>query len=108
MTHIVVANQKNIINLSPESLTEEVLQNVAMIISTPQYTVPLDRGFGLPRRFIDKPLPVARAILVSEVLDAIEKYEPRAVVRNISFVQDEQNIKDGKLIPQVEVIIDGE
>ena len=109
MGYIVTAYETKEINLAPGSVIEEVLQNIGMIISTPQYTVPLDRGFGLPQRFIDKPLPVAKAILVSEVLDAIEKYEPRAEVENITFVQEEQEAKAGKLIPRVEVnIIDGE
>jgi phage baseplate assembly protein W len=109
MAHIVTANDNKKINLAPETVVEEVLQNVAMIISTPQFTVPLDRGFGLPQRFLDKPLPVAKAILVAEVLDAIEEYEPRAEIENITFVEEEQEAKAGKLIPRVEVnIIDGE
>lgn len=105
MAYIVTAYENKKINLAPETVIEEVLQNVSMIISTPQFTVPLDRGFGLPQRFIDKPLPVAQTILVSEVLDAIEKYEPRAEVENITFVQNEEGAQAGKLIPRVEVNI---
>lgn len=105
MAHIVTAYEKRKINLAPETLVEEVMQNVAMIISTPQFTVPLDRGFGLPQRFIDKPIAIAKTIIVSEILDAVEKYEPRVEVKNITFVQNEQDIIAGKLIPQVEVII---
>lgn len=105
MAYIVTANENNKINLAPGTVVEEVLQNVSMVISTPQFTVPLDRGFGLPQRFIDKPLPVAQAILVSEILDAMEKYEPRAEVVNVSFVQDQQDAQAGKLIPRVEVNI---
>lgn len=108
MAYIVTAYENKKINLAPETVVEEILQNIAMIISTPQFTVPLDRGFGLPQRFIDKPYPVAQAILVSEVLDAIEQYEPRAEVENISFTQSEEEAQAGKLIPRVEVnIIDG-
>lgn len=102
---VVTAYEKKDINLAPESVTEEVLQNIAMIISTPQYTVPLDRGFGLPQRFIDKPLPVAKALLIAEVLEAVEKYEPRAKVENVSFAESKQEAMAGKLIPQVEVSI---
>lgn len=109
MAYIVTAYEHKKINLAPKTVIEEVLQNVAMIISTPQFTVPLDRGFGLQQRFLDKPLAVAQAILVSEVLDAIEKYEPRVEIKNITFKQNEQDAKVGKLIPRVEVdIIDGQ
>lgn len=104
MAYTVTANALENINLAPETVVEEVLQNVAMIISTPQFSVPIDRGFGLPQRFIDKPLPVAEAIVIAEVLDAIEAYEPRAEVEKVSF---EQNHTAGKLVPRVEVNIIG-
>lgn len=105
MAFIVKAYQPGKINLAPESTEEEVLQNVAMIISTVQFSVPLDRGFGLAGRFIDKPIQAAQAILVSEVLDAVEKYEPRADIVSVTFEQGET---PGNLIPIVEVnIIDG-
>lgn len=47
------------INLAPETREEEVLQNLSISLSTPKFTVPLDRGFGLSQRIVDKPLPVA-------------------------------------------------
>lgn len=106
MGYIVTAYAAKKINLAPETLVEEVLQNVAMIISTPQYSVPLDRGFGLSTRFVDMPMPTAQALIVSEVFDAIEKYEPRAEVLEVSFEQDEKT--PGKLIPRVEVKINGD
>jgi phage baseplate assembly protein W len=90
------------INLAPGSLAEEVTQNLTMILSTLKNTVPLDRDFGLSARFLDKSTPVAEAVLVSEILDAIETYEPRAEVLGISF---ERNDGTGKLIPRLEVEI---
>ena len=106
MGYIVKAYAAKKINLAPETTVEEVLQNVATIISTPKYTVPLDRGFGLSQRFVDMPMPTAQAILVSEVFDAIEKYEPRAEVVEVTFEQDDAT--PGKLIPRVEVNIIGD
>lgn len=105
MAHVVKAFALKKINIAPKSTVEEVLQNVAMIISTAKFSVPLDRDFGLAQRFIDKPIQVAQPILVSEVLDAIEKYEPRAEVESVDFVLGD---RPGALIPIVEVnIIDG-
>ena len=106
MAYVVKAFSLKKINLAPESTVEEVLQNIAMILSTPKFSVPLDRGFGLAQRFIDKPIQTAQPLLISEVLDSIEEYEPRAEVENVSFVLGE---RPGALIPIVEVnIIDGE
>ena len=93
-------------DISPETLEEEVLQNVAIIVSTPKFSVPLDRGLGLAQRFIDKPIQVAQSILISEVLDAVEEYEPRAEVTNVTFEAGET---PGLLVPVLEVnIVDNE
>lgn len=105
MAYIVKAYQPGSISLAPESTEEEVLQNVAMIISTPKFSVPLDRAFGMAQRFVDKSIQAAQAILISEVLDAVEQYEPRAEVLSVTFEQGE---KPGALIPVVEVNINGD
>lgn len=102
MAYIVKAYAPGKINLAPESTVEEVLQNVAMIISTPRFSVPLDRGLGLAQRFLDKPIQVAQTILVSEVLEAVERDEPRAKIENVTF---ELGDTPGALIPVVEVSI---
>lgn len=102
MTYTVKVNTGVKIKIAPESLIEEVLQNVAMILSTTKNTAPLARDVGLPARFVDKPIPVAEAILIAEVLDAIEKHEPRAEVEGVSFERDEST---GKVIPRLEVAI---
>lgn len=85
MAYIVKAFTPANSTLRRETLEEEVLQNVAIIVSTPKFSVPLDRGLGLAQRFIDKPIQVAQSILISEVLDAVEEYEPRAEVTNVTF-----------------------
>ncbi len=106
MAYIVKAFTPGKLNLAPETLEEEVLQNVAIIVSTPKFSVPLDRGLGLAQRFIDKPIQVAQSILISEVLDAVEEYEPRAEVTNVTFEAGEM---PGLLVPVLEVnIVDNE
>jgi len=105
MAYTITADGRAVINLAPESVTEEVLQNITMILLTLKNTAPLDRNFGLSARFLDKPTPAAEAILVAEIFDAIEEYEPRAEIVNISFERDEGN---GKVIPRLEVVIHDE
>lgn len=101
---MVTADGNAKINLFPASLIEEILQNVTMILSTIKATAPLYRDFGLSARFLDKPTPAAETILISELFDAIEKYEPRAEIINVSFERDERT---GKVIPSLEVEIHG-
>ena len=106
MAYIAKAESPYKINLAPETTQEEILQNVAVILSTPKFSVPLDRGLGMAQRFLDKPIQAAQSIMVSEVLEAIEQYEPRVQVDNVTF---ELGKRHGALIPIVEVsIIDDE
>ena len=106
MAYIVKAESPYKINLAPETTQEEILQNVAVILSTPKFSVPLDRGLGMAQRFLDKPIQAAQSIMVSEVLEAIEQYEPRVQVDNVTF---ELGKCPGALIPIAEVsIIDDE
>ena len=64
-----------------------------------------NRDFGLSSRFLDMPTPAAEAVLVSELYDAIEEYEPRAEIVNITFEKDELT---GKVSPRLEVEIKNE
>lgn len=105
MSYVVKAYEPGKINLAPKTIEEEILQNVAMIISTPKFSVPLDRDFGISQRFVDMPIQTARAVLISEVLDAVERSEPRVKVKSVTF---ELGNIPGKLNPIVEVnIIEG-
>ena len=99
MSYIVTTENKIILN--EDDRVASILQNVSIIVSTPKGTVPLDREFGISNTFLDKPLPVARVLAISEIREAIERYEPRARVLNISFEHSES----GRLIPKVEVEI---
>lgn len=102
---MITASTDLTINLAPETTEEEIIQNIQTILATPKYTVPLDRGFGLSQEYLDKPHSVAKTMIVTDVFDAIEAYEPRVRVVEITF-----SSTDGiTLIPTVEVeIIDNE
>ncbi|MBP2015696.1 GPW/gp25 family protein [Anaerococcus degeneri] len=103
---ITIENQDSQINLFPKNLIEEVTQNVQMILISPKYSVPLDRDFGTSHKQLDTPVNVAQPKLIMEIVDAIEKYEPRAEITKINFKVDEA--KAGKLIPVVGVKIKDE
>lgn len=73
------------INFAPQSLREEVEQNVYTILNTTKGTVPLDRNFGLSATLIDQPLPAARGKLIAEVISSIRTYEPRFKAEEVTF-----------------------
>lgn len=102
MAYQIKANDLATIHFAPATRKEEILQNIAVILSSPKFSVPLDRGLGLAQRFLDKPIQAAQPILIAEVLDAIEAYEPRVEVLDVTFALGDT---PGALIPIVEVDI---
>lgn len=101
MTYTVSEAGAREIRLNEADTVASVLQNVAVILATRQQTVPLYRDLGLPQRFVDKPIQAAKVLAIAEVKEAVEKYEPRATVVNVTFAVDADN--PGRLIPTVEV-----
>ncbi len=88
MSYKVSAADLTKIRLNESDTVVSVLQNIAIILATKQGTVPLYRSFGTDHRFVDKPIPVAKTMLYVDVREAIERFEPRAQVVNITFQED--------------------
>lgn len=101
MSYKVSATDLTVIRLNEQDTVSAVLQNIAVILSTSKGSVPLYRSFGLNTDFLDKPIPVAKTMMVAEVREAIETWEPRATVVDVSFREDIS--APGTLIPIVEV-----
>ena len=96
-----VTNTLSNINFSPASELEEIAQNVQTIISTVQETVPLYRDFGIDPDMIDQPLNESiKNKIVLQVVDRVNRYEPRVRVRGVSF---SGNTLDGELHVKVQV-----
>ncbi|MBB5148664.1 GPW/gp25 family protein [Ureibacillus thermosphaericus] len=84
---------------------DEVIQNVAFILSTYQMTCPLDREFGwIPD--LDGPIQRAQAINKARIVEAIHTFEPRAVVESIRYEQDSEDSQRGLLKPVAKVVIE--
>ena len=90
------------VNFAPATEAEEIIQNVRTIITTPKYSVPMDRLFGISADVIDRLTPKAMAQLQAEIIQAVRKYEPRCKVKKVTFDSDE----DGKLSVKVRVEIE--
>jgi hypothetical protein len=68
-----------------DTAAAEVLQNVATILATPKGSVPLYREFGVSMEAIDRPIPVAKTLLIAQVTEAVEEFEPRAKVVKVTI-----------------------
>lgn len=93
------------IRLNEQDTVTSVLQNIAILLATRRGTVPLYRGFGLQQRWLDKPINAAKPMMFVDIKEAVEEYEPRATVVDVTFETDPNVL--GRLIPCVEVEING-
>lgn len=101
----VMPTDSDALTLGTSETVRSVLQSVTIILSTPKGSVPMYRDFGVNMEYLDLPMPIAEVRMVSEIREAVEKWEPRATVTDVSFERDTLN---GKLMPIVEVEINGE
>jgi hypothetical protein len=77
---------------------KEIFQNVKMLLTTPLFTVPLDRLLGVSGEIIDLPQNIAQGVIV-EIIDALYQFEPRAEVVELNYGGDAMEAVDGHLIP---------
>lgn len=101
----IIGIRLNTINLFPETLVEEVVQNIQTLLSTVVGSVPLDRELGLEVAFIDDPEPRGMMRLSIFALETIQEYEPRVEVKSVDFVPLPDEAFDGKMYPKVTVRI---
>lgn len=94
----------NAVNFAPKSEAEEIIQNVRTILTTIKKTVPMDRDFGVSSEMLDLPIAAAQAKMTAEIIDAVNKFEPRASVMLVDYSGKEM---DGVLITKVRVSING-
>lgn len=80
-----------------------VAQNISLILSTRCGTVPMYRAFGLPMKFLDKPIPIYEALFTEEATGALEQFEPRAKLISVSFEHNQAISGKSTAILEVEI-----
>lgn len=100
-TYEITTGRMPPIDFAPATVEEEILQNIRCAFTTIKGSVPLDRDFGLDATYLDAPMEKAKAKMVSEIVMAVAKYEPRATVTDIDWEAD----IDGVLKAKVKVTI---
>jgi hypothetical protein len=93
------------VDFAPGSVVEEICQNIRTILATPKGSVPLDREFGVDMEGLDMPEPIAQMMFRMNVIDAVERFEPRARVLKVEYQPTTVDAMDGKLLPVVTVEI---
>lgn len=89
------------INLNAQG-AEEIYQNLQVLYTTSEGTVPFDREFGINLDMLDYPIPLAEGKLIVEYTEKTKRFEPRASVKEVIF---EHSSKEGVLVPKVVIEI---
>ncbi|MEH7122119.1 hypothetical protein V7127_02620 [Bacillus sp. JJ1773] len=82
-------------------LSEEILRNSRIILTTFEGTVPFDRGFGINPDIIDLPTNEAQDLYTVESVTKLRMFEPRVTVQDVSFRSD----TNGGFYPRVVLAI---
>lgn len=98
MTHQVTAKSNSTLCTT---VVDEILQNVALIVSTFVISCPLAREFGFQSKTL-APLQLVKRRNTARLIESIQRFEPRAVVVDVDYLGD---IYVGKLEPVVKVIV---
>ena len=98
MSYTVSATDLKKIQFNEEDTVNAVLQNIAVILSTPMGTVPLYRDFGLDVSALDYPLDIAQNLIAVAAIEAIEKWEPRVTVKDLTFQPDTSGQLKAKVV----------
>lgn len=98
----ISAGRVNDFFFAPKNELEEIIQNIRTILTTRKGSVPLDREFGIDVGIIDQPVTRARAVLTANIINAVERYEPRVSVTEVTFSGDGM---EGEIYPVIKVAI---
>lgn len=100
MHSIIISPDNDKISIGERGINE-ITQNIRMILTTIKGTLYLDRDFGLNPDLIDTPQIQAMIKYRSEIIDQIEKNEPRVNVIEIDFTTNKNDSMNGTLLPVV-------
>jgi len=92
-----------VIDWTPATEEAEILQNVRFILGTVAGSAPLARSMGIGMDAVDAPASKARALLMTSVLRAIQRNEPRARVTEL-YLEDNGAL-GGQFTPRVRIAI---
>lgn len=82
-------------------LSDEIMRNSRVILTTFEGTVPFDRSFGINPDIIDLPTNEAQDLYTVECVTKLRLFEPRVTVQDISFRSD----TNGGFYPRVVLAI---
>ena len=75
----------------------ELDRQLALLLSTPVGSMPLDREFGIPMDFVDMPQEAVKSLYTAAVTQKIPRFIPWVRVQEVTWSYGEE----GHIIPKV-------
>ncbi|MBR1476890.1 MAG: GPW/gp25 family protein [Lachnospiraceae bacterium] len=83
-----------------ETEFKDIKRCLETLLSIRAGSQPLDRELGIAyENTVDKPLNIAQNALSLEIIEKVERYEPRVTVKEITY--DEADYKNGQIKPHI-------
>jgi len=70
---------------------EKIADNISNILKTKMNEVPYLRDMGINPSNLDMPITTSKGQIISDAIDAITTYEPRATISEIDIVEADEN-----------------
>ena len=83
---------------SSEAERKEIIRNVQTHLTTPVGTCPLYRDFGLDVTYLDYPMDLAQNLFAVAAMEAVERWEPRVIVTEVTFEADANGHLKAKVV----------
>ena len=90
MEYVIDTSRRTNLNWNASG-SERIIQNVSNIINTWKYEVAFNREMGVLADIIDNPKDSAAALYISEIYRVVSEFEPRAEVKEIEFIDIDEN-----------------
>ena len=104
MTMTVTGKPLTEINLMPESMAEEIAQNIRTIVTTELGSAPMCREVGISSEALHRKTNTAKVLLTRDIFTAMQDQEERAQLLSAYF---EETDRPEELMPVLEVELNG-
>jgi hypothetical protein len=85
MVYVIPLNGEMEVTLEPADYESATVQDLYVLLNTAIDECPLYREFGINKDYLHMPVNIAKTLLTTAIVDAIEKFMPNLDVTSVDF-----------------------
>lgn len=102
MAEIIITTNSEQLPYRRLDRVDRVVQNIRNILNTYKYEVAYNRDLGINPDIIDKDTETMKSIIMQDLFNNIQKYEPRATLKSVDI---KEVSSDGKITAEIKIEI---